>query len=403
MAGFAPTDGDDIVFLQNPGTGTFDFLGGIDTIDTGTEPRFGYTFTLRSDGYVLFDSRSGASGGGLHIAVKNLELVKFSDVTVDLRTLFDTSPPTLLGVSPADKASGVAVASNIVFTFSESIQKGSGSIVITDAAGATVGTYAVGSNAVTVAGNTLTLNPSTDLAFSASFKVALAAGVVKDLAGNALAAPASIGFTTGTDPLYTGTGGNDVFAASPGPHLVTGGAGLDTLHLGAATQGAFTLTRSGSSYGLNAKDGSSGYTLNGVERLQFAGSSLALDLDGNAGKAAKILGAVFGVESLSNATYAGIGLKLLDAGSSYESLMQLALDVRLGAGASNKAVVELLYTNVVGVAPTADVAASFVGLLDNHTYTPASLAVMAADTDINQTHINLAGLMDTGLAYIPAA
>jgi hypothetical protein len=403
---FTPTDGNDIAYLVGPGTLTVDFLGGVDTLDMGTASRSNYSITANVDGYIHIDSISGASSQAtLHLKAKNLELLVWHDGTgtTDLRTLFDITPPTLIGASPADKASGVAVASNIVFTFSEAIQKGSGNIVITDAGGATVGSYAVSSSAVTVSGSTLTLNPSTDLAFNGSYKVALGAGTVKDTAGNALAASSSISFTTGTDPLYTGTAGNDLFNASAGKHVVDGGAGLDTLNLGSAVQTSFLLTHSGNSWALNAKDGSSGYTLSGVERLQFGATSLALDLDGHAGQTAKVLGALFGADTVSNPGYVGVGLKLLDGGTSYEGLMQLALDALLGPGASNKAVVDLLYTRLVGSAPAPDVEATFVGLLDNHSFTQAGLAVAAADTDINLANIHLAGLIDTGLAYIPLA
>lgn len=205
------------------------------------------------------------------------------------------------------------------------------------------------------------------------------------------------------DPRYVGTAANDTFTGSTGTHSVSGGAGIDTLSLTQA-QSAFALTRSGSTYNLKAKDNTSSYALAQVERVKFGDGSLALDVSGgNAGTTAKILGAVFGVAAVSNREYAGIGLKLLDSGISYEALMQLALDTALGANASPTAVVNLLYTNVVGTAPSAADRDYFVSLLNNKTYTPAGLGVMAADTDLNTTHINLAGLVETGLAFIPSA
>ena len=97
------------------------------------------------------------------------------------------------------------------------------------------------------------------------------------------------------------------------------------------------------------------------------------------GITAKILGAVFGPESISNKVYAGIGLHLLDNGMNFEELMQLAIETALGADATNHAmVVNLLYENVVGFAPSAEEAAYYVGLLDHSIYTTASIGVMAA-------------------------
>ena len=43
-------------------------------------------------------------------------------------------------------------------------------------------------------------------------------------------------------------------------------------------------------------------------------------------------------------------------------------------------------------------------MLDNNgEMTQGELTVFAADLDINLTNINLVGLMDTGLEYIPSA
>ena len=67
---------------------------------------------------------------------------------------------------------------------------------------------------------------------------------------------------------------------------------------------------------------------------------------------------------------------------------------------SNKKVVDLLFTNVIGVAPSADQAAPFVKMLDDKSYTVTALAKMAADTPFNMTAVNLTGLAGTGLAYL---
>lgn len=70
--------------------------------------------------------------------------------------------------------------------------------------------------------------------------------------------------------------------------------------------------------------------LTDISRINFSDYSIATDIGGNAGKTAKILGAVFGKAEVANKSYAGIGLSLLDSGITYESLMQLALDTKLG-------------------------------------------------------------------------
>ena len=45
-----------------------------------------------------------------------------------------------------------------------------------------------------------------------------------------------------------------------------------------------------------------------IERIEFSDGGIAYDLDGYAGLVAKLLGAVFGFESVGNAKYVGIGL-----------------------------------------------------------------------------------------------
>jgi Ca2+-binding RTX toxin-like protein len=142
----------------------------------------------------------------------------------------------------------------------------------------------------------------------------------------------------------------------------------------------------------------------GIERLQFSDQWLALDLNGNAGIIAKTLGAVFGPESVSNQTFIGIGLNLLDDDLRYEALMQFAIDAALGADATyHAAVVDLLYENVVGVAPAAADQEFYVDLLDAGMHTVASIGVFAAETELNQENVNLVGLSQTGLTYLPVA
>lgn len=51
-----------------------------------------------------------------------------------------------------------------------------------------------------------------------------------------------------------------------------------------------------------------------------------MDVDGNAGTVAKIIGAVFGKQAIENKVYVGIGLSFLDGNWSYDNLAALALD-----------------------------------------------------------------------------
>ena len=75
---------------------------------------------------------------------------------------------------------------------------------------------------------------------------------------------------------------------------------------------------------------------------------LPSDIEGNAGTAAKILGALWGKESVENATFVGVVLHYLDSGVSYEALLDLALGAILGANKTNETIVELVFTNLIG-------------------------------------------------------
>lgn len=219
---------------------------------------------------------------------------------------------------------------------------------------------------------------------------------------------------------FNPTNGNDTANLSgPGTATVDFLAGIDTLNMGTVSRFEYTIVRSADGkVKVDSISGASGgglhLTVDNLERMHFPDGRLALDINGqssgsgntfgtgNAGLTAKILGAVFGPASIAaRPDYVGIGIKLLDDGMAYEPLVQLALDARLGANASHAQVVELLYTNVVGVAPSTADLAYYVGLLDNRTYTTATLGVLACDIDLNLQRIDLMGLLQTGIEYIP--
>jgi hypothetical protein len=178
--------------------------------------------------------------------------------------------------------------------------------------------------------------------------------------------------------------------------------GIDTISLGTSKQHEYTIAHAADgAYHVDSVSGASGIlkaTFYNVERLIFSDQKLALDLNGNAGSVAKILGAVFGAAAVARPDFVGIGLSLLDSGQ-YDatSLMGFALDFKLGKNANPQAVVDLLYLNVVGALPDAQTEKGFVDLLNSHN--AAWLGDMAANTELNKANIHLTGLEQTGLAY----
>src|SRR5436190_14998817 len=94
----------------------------------------------------------------------------------------DVTPPTVSNYSPADNSTNVSNTANLVLTFSENIQKGTGNILIKES-GVTTQTIDVTSAAVTVSGNTVTINPA-DFSFGAAVNIEISAGAFKDLFNN---------------------------------------------------------------------------------------------------------------------------------------------------------------------------------------------------------------------------
>lgn len=202
---------------------------------------------------------------------------------------------------------------------------------------------------------------------------------------------------TSRDDSVIGNDAGNVFVLGAGTNSADGGAGIDKVIYTGARVG-YTISQPGGTLQVNSA--SAADTLTGIERTEFADVKLAFDIGGNAGTVARVIGALFGAPAVqAHPDYAGLGLGLLDGGMSYGSLMEYALDARLGAARSHGDVVTTLYTNVAGTAPPPADYASFTGQLDSGAQTEVGLAIFAAEHVLNTQNIGLVGLAGTGLAY----
>jgi hypothetical protein len=204
-----------------------------------------------------------------------------------------------------------------------------------------------------------------------------------------------------------GTASNDTLSSINGSHNFRGLAGNDLIngsgefidtaaYFGARSDFNIKIVN-GLPVEVVDKFGNEGTDLlNSVERLLFSNLSVAFDINGNAGATAKILGAVFGKDSLNNKQYVGIGLSLLDSGMSTNTLSSLAVDA--ANLKTNDQIVSTLWKNVIGTtASTAD-KAPFIKLLEDG-MNGGSLAWLAAETEFNKINIDLVGLAQTGIEY----
>jgi len=199
---------------------------------------------------------------------------------------------------------------------------------------------------------------------------------------------------TGNDELFGGTG-DDFLRGDGGTNTLNGGDGLDTaVYLSAYDADFVTAIEPGV---FTVETTESFDTLVNVERVQYADTNLALDIDGNAGDVAKIIGAVFGAEKLEDAALVGLGIKFMDNGVDYKTLMSAALSA-VGA-TTNEDAVYTLYTNIVGEDPSQEVANWYVSQLDAGRLTVGELAAFAGDSAANLANIDFVGLETSGLVY----
>ncbi len=194
------------------------------------------------------------------------------------------------------------------------------------------------------------------------------------------------------DDVIIGNSASNTFTYIGGNDIVDGESGVDYMrYWSKSTEVNIQKDISNNYWNIEAVNNFGGIQeLRNMERLMFTDTAWALDSGENesAGRTAKILGAVFGKEGLANMVYRGIGLFYFDAGMSYEALTLLALDARVGPGASKETVAQLLQTNVPGLVVNPGAYAS-----------TTSMAMYAQESALNETMVNVVGLATAGLPY----
>ncbi|MFZ6818716.1 type I secretion C-terminal target domain-containing protein [Undibacterium sp. Ji22W] len=130
---------------------------------------------------------------------------------------------------------GVAINSNITFTFSEAIIAGVGYITIKNSIGEVVVYESVTGPNVSISGNVLTLNPSVDFAFMTDYRVTLSTGIVTTKEGLAYQAPYYdvVSFKTELSNVainFTGTDGSDTIHGGSKADILNGAGGSDYIN-----------------------------------------------------------------------------------------------------------------------------------------------------------------------------
>ena len=105
--------------------------------------------------------------------------------------------PIVTSYYPVPDSIGFNIQSNIVINFNEAITRGVGHIFLKTSSGLVVANYDVATSTnLNISGNTITINPSSDLLLSTTYFVEFDSGTVKDLAGNYYTGTTAYHFTT---------------------------------------------------------------------------------------------------------------------------------------------------------------------------------------------------------------
>lgn len=200
------------------------------------------------------------------------------------------------------------------------------------------------------------------------------------------------------------TQGNDKFVASTNNDAIDGVGGIDTVQF-AGNRSSYTVNKAATGWTLSsAAEGTDNLT--SIERLQFADKKIALDLKPSdyAGQAVMFIG-LMAPNLIKTPSVVGVILDLFDQGKGLLEVCQLALDVGLvksTAGSStNAALAAMAFKNVIGSEANAATVDMLVGYMDGRSasYSQAEFMTAIANLEVNQTHIGLIGLQQTGIEF----
>jgi len=242
--------------------------------------------------------------------------------------------------------------------------------------------------------------------------------IVGGQAGNALVKFAGMtsaglsfsdGMATGISAIgitLTGTNDADTLVGTLKNDVLKGGLGNDTLHGADGTDtavfsGAFAssmVTKTDGGYTVQGPDGTD--SLVGVERLKFDDKSLALDIDGVAGKAYRLYETAFNrTPDLAGLGYwiaqMDRGVSLLDMGNAFAQ----SEEFKAAAGNTSVSIITYLYDAVIHRAPDHAGLDYWVSVLDRNLSTVGEVITYFSESPENIA--GTASLIGQGIEYIP--
>ncbi|WP_284618950.1 Calx-beta domain-containing protein [Aquabacterium humicola] len=203
---------------------------------------------------------------------------------------------------------------------------------------------------------------------------------------------------TGSATTGTGNASNNVFRGTAGNNSFDGGAGIDTAVFGGA-RADYTITGSVAQRTV-AGGGDGSDTLFNVERLQFSDQVLASDTSPgqNTYLAYAMLNAAFNVAP-GSAQLSQWTAMLDRQGGNLEDLAQAMINF-YAPGVPNDVLVAYLWSTIIESPIPSDALALYTGLVNDGTFTQASLLALVTTIDFNT--VEIAGIVGQTLTLDPA-
>jgi methionine-rich copper-binding protein CopC len=200
-----------------------------DTNSSGSSIAFDATVSVNT--ITITPTSQFSSGQQVYVAIGSTLEDTSGNIAAAVASTFNVaSEPTLSNSSPADDATGVAVNSDIVLTFSKAVDTETGNIVIKKVSdNSIVETFDVAtSTAISGSGTTtITINPTSDLASSTDYYIEINATAFDDAAGNSYAGisgATTLNFTTAAPTNAAPTNAAPVANAGPDQTVASGAA-----------------------------------------------------------------------------------------------------------------------------------------------------------------------------------
>ncbi len=224
-----------------------------------------------------------------------------------------------------------------------------------------------------------------------------------DAAGNSTLSTSTLAFTINSSLNYDGTAGADLFVeGGGGSNAFDGGGGIDTVRYSGTRDsywfGKFSLGTTVTTKEIGALQTQD--ALYNIERVQFADTSIATDIDGNGGEMYRLYRAAF--DRAPDLKGLGFWIAGRDNGVELESIAAQFLTSpeyaqTYGSNLSNGQFLTQLYANVLHRTPDQSGYAFWLNALNNEGESRAHLLAQFSESSENQAQV--IGSIQNGFEY----